>query len=219
MAKMKRKGKTKPNSPDIKVKSFKGGLSVYLPNREETENWLNVFYIRYYNHLGQDPDYENLLVEWEAESGNTPVLTNEGKLDPEENKQLTILIYFKVCNNSYRKNFSAIFYLQRKKHCMIMGGTAALCWFEEEMLTIKSLADLNKKGSTSLRVIKKSKGGGDFPETLLSDPGGKAKLIKIEVMDGESDGIGLKSIKADTEESGDPESSDVTLEHSRNKVL
>ena len=93
MAKMKRKGKKKPNSPDIKVKNFKGGLSVHLPNREEMEYWLNAFDKRFYGHLGQDPDYENLLVQWEAENGNAPVLTNEGKLDPEENKQLTILKY------------------------------------------------------------------------------------------------------------------------------
>eukprot|EP00795_Rhopilema_esculentum_P009895 gene9895-18488_t len=144
---MKRKGKKKPNSTDIKVKNFKGGLSVYLPNREEMEYWLNAFDKRYYDHLGQDPDYENLLVQWEAENGNAPVLTNEGKLDPEENKQLTMSIYFK---------------------------------------------------------------GEHFPEKLVSDPGCKAKLIKIELLDDEYDGIGQKSLKAGTEDSGDPENSDVT---------
>eukprot|EP00795_Rhopilema_esculentum_P014985 gene14985-6139_t len=206
---MKRKGKKKPNSTDIKVKNFKGGLSVYLPNREEMEYWLNAFDKRYYDHLGQDPDYENLLVQWEAENGNAPVLTNEGKLDPEENKQLTMSIYFKVCGNSYRKILSAIFYLQGRKHCVMMGGTAAQCWFEEEMPTIKYLADLNKKGLTPIKVLKKSKGE-HFPEKLVSDPGCKAKLIKIELLDDESDGIGQKSLKAGTEDSGDPENSDVT---------
>ena len=79
------------------------------------EYWLNAFDKRYYDHSGQDPDYENLLVQWDAENGNAPVLTNEGKLDPEENEQLTMSIYFKVCGNSYRKILSAIFDLQGRK--------------------------------------------------------------------------------------------------------
>ena len=215
---MKRKVKKKTNSPDVKVKSFKGGLSVYLTSREEMENWVNVFDKRYYDHLGQDPEYGNLLVQWEAENGNAPILTNEDKLDPEANKQLTMSIYFKVCDNSYRKIFSAIFYLQGKKHCVMMGGTAAQCWFDEEMSTIKSLADLNKKDSTSPKVLKKSKAE-PFPEKLVSDPGCKTKLIKIEVMDDESDGIGEKGTKADTEDSGDPEISDVTSEDSGDEEI
>ena len=46
----------------------------------------------------------------------------------------------------------------------------------------------------------------------MSDPGCKAKLIKIELFDDESDGIGQKSLKAGTEDSGDPENTDVTPE-------
>ena len=55
----------------------------------------------------------------------------------------------------------------------MMGGTAAQCWFEEEMPTIKYLADLNKMCLTPVKVIKKSKGE-HFPEKLVSDPGCKA---------------------------------------------
>ncbi|XP_065069002.1 uncharacterized protein LOC135694228 [Rhopilema esculentum] len=77
------------------------------------------------------------------------------------------------------------------------------------MPTIKYLADLNKKGLTPIKVLKKSKGE-HFPEKLVSDPGCKAKLIKIELLDDEYDGIGQKSLKAGTEDSGDPENSDVT---------
>eukprot|EP00112_Aurelia_sp_Birch-Aquarium-sp1_P022804 Seg6554.2 transcript_id=Seg6554.2/GoldUCD/mRNA.D3Y31 product="hypothetical protein" protein_id=Seg6554.2/GoldUCD/D3Y31 len=99
-----------------------------------------------------------------------------------------------------------------------MGGTAAQCWFDEEMSTIKSLADLNKKDSTSLKVLKKSKAE-PFPEKLVSDPGCKAKLIKIEVMDDVSDDIGQKGFIADTEESGDPENSDVTSGNSGDEEI
>eukprot|EP00112_Aurelia_sp_Birch-Aquarium-sp1_P022203 Seg6169.4 transcript_id=Seg6169.4/GoldUCD/mRNA.D3Y31 product="hypothetical protein" protein_id=Seg6169.4/GoldUCD/D3Y31 len=182
------------------------------------ENWVNVFDKLYYDHLCQDPEHENLLVQWEAENGNVPILTNEDKFDPEANKQLSMAIYLKVCRNSYRKIFSAIFYLQGKKHCVMMGGTAAQCWFDEEMSTIKSLADLNKKDSTSLKVLKKSKVE-PFPEKLVSDPGCIAKLIKIEVMDDVSDDIGQKGFIADTEESGDPENSGVTSENSGDEEI
>ena len=57
------------------------------------------------------------------------------------------------------------------------------------MSTIKSLVDLNKKDSTSTKVLKKSKAE-PFPKKLVSDPGCKAKLIKIEMMDDESDDVG-----------------------------
>ena len=57
------------------------------------------------------------------------------------------------------------------------------------MSTIKYLADFNKKGSTPNKVLKKSKGE-YYPEKLVSDPGRKAKLIKIELVDDESNGIG-----------------------------
>ena len=40
-------------------------------------NWVNVFDKRYHDHFGQDPEYMNLLVQWEAENGNAPILTNE----------------------------------------------------------------------------------------------------------------------------------------------
>ena len=86
------------------------------------------------------------------------------------------------------------------------------------MSTIKSLADLNKKDSTSPKVLKKSKAE-PFPEKLVSDPGCKGKLINIEMMDDESDGIGQKGTKADTEDSGDPEISDVTSEDSGDEEI
>ena len=40
----------------------------------------------------------------------------------------------------------------------MMGGTAAQCWFEEEMPTIKYLADLNKMCLTPVKVIKNQRG-------------------------------------------------------------
>ena len=40
-----------------------------------------------------------------------------------------------------------------------------------------------------MKVLRKSKAE-PFPEKLVSDPGGKAKLIKIEVIDNESDDTG-----------------------------
>ena len=102
MAKMKRKGKKKPNSPDVKLKTFEDGLSVYLLNREGMGNWLSMFDKRWYDHLGQDPDNKNLLVQWEAENGNAPILTNEDKLDSEANKQLTMLKYFNLCGSNHK---------------------------------------------------------------------------------------------------------------------
>ena len=53
----------------------------------------------------------------------------------------------------------------------------------------------------------------------MSDPGCKAKLIKIEMMDNESDDIGQKGTKADTEPSGDAEISDVTSEDSGDEEI
>ena len=184
------------------------------------ENRVNVSNKQCYDHLDQDPKYENLRVQWEADNGNAPILTNEEKLYPEVNKQFTMLIYFKVCGNSCRKIFLAIFYLQGKKHGVVIGGTAAQCWFDGETSTIKSLADLNSglSGFSFTDGPKKSNTE-PFPEKLVPDPGCKAKLIKIEVMYDESNDMHKKGFKADTEDSGDPENSEITSEDSGDEEI